>query len=461
VSILWTPKRPAETGECGQFFSLRRRQRLILSSKQHDSRVLFVNRQRMQSLVNETLTMVNGSGVNGASETVSSSSSSSSSSPPWTMTIPHPFPVSTLTDTQEKILSLLPILPSLLSILGSLTIVHMVVTSKRKTTPYKRLLLGMSLCDIVSSLSIPFWAFLLPQESISHSRVWAMGNATSCTALGFFSQFAFSGILYNGMLSYYYLLTVRFAYQDRQMERRVEPLMHILSIGFPTITALIGAIVGVYSDSEIGLQCWVDNYPKGCGDHVGVPCLSPLIGWIFGGWIMVFMIVSMVVNNVTIYLFVRRTIYRSRQQQRELSSFGASTTPSSTLSQSGSIMMDSQTRRVQAVATQAFLYVGSFVLTYAWQLILRIVEGSFGDASWESSLFPILVLNGIFMPLQGVFNLLVCARPNYLRARKDYPQESPFWCFRRALHGDAIRPNKSKSKSSSDGASSLSPRPSS
>jgi hypothetical protein len=118
--------------------------------------------------------------------------------------------------------------------------------------------------------------------------------------------------------------------------------------------------------------------------------------------------------------------------------------------------MDSQTRRVQAVATQAFLYVGSFVLTYAWQLILRIVEGSFGNASWESSLFPILVLNGIFMPLQGVFNLLVCARPNYLRARRDYPNESNFWCFRRALYGDAIPPNKSKS--SKDGASSLSPR---
>jgi hypothetical protein len=93
---------------------------------------------------------------------------------------------------------------------------------------------------------------------------------------------------------------------------------------------LIGAIVGVYSDSEIGLQCWVDNYPKGCGDHVGVPCLSPLIGCIFGGWIMVFMIVSMVVNNVTIYLFVRRTIYRSRQQQRELSSFGATTSTTTT-----------------------------------------------------------------------------------------------------------------------------------
>jgi hypothetical protein len=322
-------------------------------------------------------------------------------------------------------------------------IIHMVLTSKRKSTPYKRLLMGMSICDVISSLSIPLWAFLLPKDSSSQSsRVWAVGNDTSCTAMGFFSQFSFSGILYNGMLSYYYLLTVRFAYQDRQMARCGEPFMHVLSIGFPTVTALIGAILGVYSDGEIGLQCWVDNYPKGCGDYVGVPCLSPLIGWIFGGWIMFFMIFSIVINNVTIYRFVRQTIYHGRRQ----SSFAAGQG------------LDSQTRRVQAVATQAFLYVGSFVLTYAWQMILRIIEGSFGDGSWESSLFPLLVLNAIFMPLQGVFNILVYARPNYLRARKDYPNESRVWCFRRALHGDAIQPTKRKKNN--DRMASLSPPPS-
>jgi hypothetical protein len=227
------------------------------------------------------------------------------------------------------------------------------------------------------------------------------------------------------------------------MARCAKPFMHVLSIGFPTITALIGAILGVYSDGEIGLQCWVDNYPKGCGDHVGVPCLSLLIGWIFGGWIMFFMIFSIVINNVTIYRFVRQTIYHGRRQ----SSFAAGQG------------LDSQTRRVQAVAThQAFLYMGSFVMTYAWQMILRIIEGSFGDASWESSLFPLLVLNAIFMPPQGVFNLLVYARPNYLRARKDNPNEARVWCFGRALHGDVIQPTKKKKKN--DRMASLSPPPS-
>jgi hypothetical protein len=334
-------------------------------------------------------------------------------------------PVSTLTDTQEKILSLLPILPSLLSVFGSLTIVHMVLTSKRRSTPYKRLLLGMSVCDVVFSLSVPLWAFLLPNDT-SH-RVWAVGSDASCTVMGFFSQFSFSGILYNGMLSHYYLLTVRFAFRDVRIGRCAEPSMHILSIGFPAITAIIGAILGVYSDGEIGLQCWVDDYPRGCGvleGESGVPCTSVLIAWIFGGWLMVFIILSMMINNVLIYRFVRQTIYRGRQRSSFVAGQG----------------MDSQTRRVQAVATQGFLYVGSFVLTYTWQFILRIVEGSFGDASWESALFPIMVLNAIFMPSQGFFNLLIYVRPNYMRARKEFPEETKLWCFHRALHGNVIEP---------------------
>jgi hypothetical protein len=338
-----------------------------------------------------------------------------------------PIPVSTLTDQQERILSLLPIVPSILSVFGSLTIIHMVLTSKRRSTPYKRLLLGMSICDTILSLTFPLYAFLVPQQS-SH-RIWAVGNDASCNAMGFFSQFTFAGILYNGMLSYYYLLTVRYGYKDPQMSKCAEPLMHIVSIAYPVITGLIGVIFGFYSELELGIQCWVNDYPRNCGDldgQSGVPCLSPTIGWIFGGTVVFFVIISIVVNNVIIYRFVRQTIYRGRRK----STFRA-----------GQDKDDSQTRRVQAVATQGFLYVGCFLLSYSWPILIRILEGAVAaDASWESTLYPVLVCSGIFMPLQGFCNLLVYVRPNYMRARREHPDETRWWCFRRALHGTAIEP---------------------
>jgi hypothetical protein len=338
-----------------------------------------------------------------------------------------PIPVSTVTDQQERILSLLPIIPSILSVFGSLTIIHMVLTSKRRSTPYKRLLLGMSICDTILSLTFPLYAFLVPHQS-SH-RIWAVGNDASCNVMGFFSQFTFAGILYNGMLSYYYLLTVRYGYKDPQMSKCAEPVMHIVSIAYPVITGLIGVIFGFYSELELGIQCWVNDYPRNCGSldgQSGEPCLSPTIGWIFGGAVVFFVIISIVVNNVIIYRFVRQTIYRGRRK----STFRA-----------GQDKDDSQTRRVQAVATQGFLYVGCFLLSYSWPILIRILEGAVAaDASWESTLYPVLVCSGIFMPLQGFCNLLVYARPNYMRTRREHPNETRWWCFRRALHGTAIEP---------------------
>lgn len=58
---------------------------------------------------------------------------------------------------------------------------------------------------------------------------------------------------------------------------------------------------------------------------------------------------------------------------------------------------------------------------------------------YEDELFPFLLLQSAFLPLQGVFNLLIFCRPKYLRARQDYPLETRFWCFRRAMYGWRIK----------------------
>ena len=440
-----------------------------------------------------------------------------------------PSMISPLTGTQEKMLSLLPIIPSTLSIFGSLTIVSMVITSKRRRsssrrrsnsngnstlTPYKRLLLGMSICDAIMSISLPFWAFLLPNKNDENdirydlrssnsggggNRIWAYGNQSTCNIIGFFNQFAFSSVLYNGMLSYYYLLAVRFGIKDKSTTMKyVEPIMHLFSVGFPLLTATLGTIKGYYSDVEIGLTCWVDDYPRNCGYGVGQSgekCLSPMIGWIFGGSIMFFVLLSIAINNLVIYLFVRRTIYRGRrrnntsstlyfqrqqQQQHAASGLEVPSTPakhSSTMDKSPDVGEDNNTvtsfatakdqqsnkrrrnrsqqtafnnddpqlRRIQAVATQGFLYVAAFLLSYVIAVTLRIFEGLGGTASDEGRLYPLLVLQAIFMPMQGFFNLLVYVRPNYLRVRRDFKDETRLWSFRRALHGSDIEPQQTAS----------------
>lgn len=167
-----------------------------------------------------------------------------------------------LSDAQDKLLALLPIPSSTLSIIGSTIIIFIILESpnnrgddgRRKWTPYSRLLLGMSICDIFSSISIALAGFLRPQGSI---RAWAFGNDATCTATGFLIQFSWSGMIYYNMLSLYFLLSTRFGMKNTTIARRIEPIMHIISTGYPFITGVVGVLLDMYSETSVSFGCWV------------------------------------------------------------------------------------------------------------------------------------------------------------------------------------------------------------
>ena len=86
--------------------------------------------------------------------------------------------VSSLSSTQAKIISILPIPAALLSIFGSFSIIIMVCRNSRrrchssstsnnnkKWTPYTRLLLGLSCCDIILSITLTLSSYLLPKDT--------------------------------------------------------------------------------------------------------------------------------------------------------------------------------------------------------------------------------------------------------------------------------------------------------
>jgi hypothetical protein len=321
--------------------------------------------------------------------------------------------ISTLSDTQERLLSSLSLLSGSLSVLGSSMIVYLVIQNSRKT-PYKRILLGLSLCDIVASITYAIQAFLLPADT--SQRIWARGTDATCSFTGFLTQLAFSAIWYNGMLSYYYLLTVRFGVKTATMASRFEPWIHLLCVGYNLGTAIVGYAMGFYSEMELGQGCWIAEYPEGC--EVTGDCTGATIGWIFGGLPTVYMFLSIIINNLLIYCFVRRTTRRtSRKSLRG---------------------RNHQQNRIQAVATQALLYVGTFLLAYSWAFAVKVAESLGFQAQDEARIFPVLVLQAIFLPMHGFFNLIVYSRPNYLRCRQIFPRESRLWVLRRAWFGRPI-----------------------
>jgi hypothetical protein len=128
--------------------------------------------------------------------------------------------ISSLSDRQEMILSIIPFFSCLLSTAGSAQIMYMVLSNPKKT-PYRRILLGLSCCDVFNSLTFLLKAFLVP--AATSYRVWAMGNDATCTFLGWTAQVGISTMMYNGLLSVYFLLTVRYGVTSSRIASQYEP----------------------------------------------------------------------------------------------------------------------------------------------------------------------------------------------------------------------------------------------
>ena len=84
-------------------------------------------------------------------------------------------------------LCILPMLSGFLSLLGSGWIIVEVVTTKVKLhTVYNRLLLGMSIVDVLASIAYMFSTIPIPADTVDVD--WAFGTIRTCTVQGFFVQ---------------------------------------------------------------------------------------------------------------------------------------------------------------------------------------------------------------------------------------------------------------------------------
>ena len=326
---------------------------------------------------------------------------------------------SSLSEAQDKTLSLIPGFSGLLSAWGSASIIYMFYkTSAAKRNCYKRIMLGLSCSDFLSSLTLSLQAFLLPSET--SNRIWASGTATTCHAMGFFQQLAFSAIWYNGMLSFMFLLTIKYSVGEQDLVRKFEPWMHVLSIGFPLISATIGAALGMYAELVVGHFCWFT------GDN------TTIYAFIVSGGPGFFFLLAIPINNMLVYRHVRHTIHNDLNSSEDgqlcqTSSEGSNKSGESAFSneqireelrekQKQRSMEDRQKERIQAVAFQSFLYVASFMITHLPTMIIRVTSAVAKlHPSDEEKFFPLLLVQAILLPLQGLFNYIIYCRPSYLR----------------------------------------------
>jgi hypothetical protein len=117
-----------------------------------------------------------------------------------------------------------------------------------------------------------------------------------------------------------------------------------------------------------------------------------------------------------------------------------------------SVEKDHQVRRLWLVSIQALLFVASYLFTAGWLGLLRIIESMAETPEEElemvSKIYPLMILNAFFAPLQGLFNMMVFLRPKYLKWRHEYPEESRCWVTKRAIFGEGVQPTKRRSAAS-------------
>ena len=129
------------------------------------------------------------------------------------------------------------------------------------TTPYDRIMLGLSIYDVIASVSYVLTPFMGVGVSDS-ARIWSIGTPATCTMMGVLQQISFGAVWYNCMLSYYYLATIRFGVKRHVFAQLAEKWIHVGTTFYFWATAIFGAGIGFYSEVSTGMGCWVNDYPK-------------------------------------------------------------------------------------------------------------------------------------------------------------------------------------------------------
>jgi len=364
---------------------------------------------------------------------------------------------------QEIVLIVLQVGTAVLSLIGSSTIVFKITRTlfrKKWTTPYDRIMLALSTCDIVASCVYMLSPFLLPAET--SLRPWTFGTASTCQFMGMLTQLAcLWAIWYNCILSFYYLLTVRFQVKRETFRRKYELWFHLSGMIFFPITALVGYFGSWYYEHNLISLCIDLEVPTGC-DEFGENCTGDadqIVGPVFAALPGSITFFSLLINNTVIYLYVRRsfskTLKKPPQSERhettlssssitDLENFnddknnttnedkeGNGTSRSSRTKLSRQLL---QRKLIEETATQGFLYVFFFLLTLTPLIVLVVLGGFYGtDESDKAKLYPLLVLNSLLAPLQGFFNVFIYVRPTYTRFRAMNPNESMFVVLKQAL----------------------------
>ena len=252
--------------------------------------------------------------------------------------------------------------------------------------------------------SIGFFCTTWPVPKGTPGIYGAVGNQGTCSAQGFISQFSLSTVMYNASLSLYYVFVIVKKMKDDRI-RRVEPFFHATAIGLGLTTAISGVALKLFN--PVGWNCWLSSAPMGCTQSYASPdgttnCIrgdnSSLYRWGFYYAPLWFAIACETYLMYQVYTYVKVQEQKIERYTRD-----------------SSVARMVRTKRT---SRQALAYVGASYATWFFPTVFQII------VVVHKPLYPLLLITAMFIPIQGMLNLVVFIRPTYVRYRGDHPEGS-------------------------------------
>lgn len=306
----------------------------------------------------------------------------------------------------------------------------MILNSKNKLkNAYRRIIFGMCLYDIFSSLPIALRPFKVIPDDATIDALLAFGNQTSCNILSFIQIIGVVGTpMYSVSLNIYYLYLIKYNMRERTFRRKIEPYVH----GIPAVWTLSGAIFALasqmYNPGSSG-GCFVASKPVGCKKNDDIECENgehaSQFFLIFAAVPISICFVVIVCTLLNIYWTIRKqeilmNKYRIRRVSFHLSTKVNESVNSSICDNSILQRIKQKPKRKKSKGRHflrlASLYVLGFIITYLFSYIVQ-----FMSIAGKTPAYWILLVDRLLQPCQGICNIFIYTSPQVKDTRKNNP----------------------------------------
>ena len=322
------------------------------------------------------------------------------------------------------------IISASISIIASALVIYIILRSMKglRKSVYHRIMFGMNAADILQSTAIAFTTLPMPKDMIYSFKGVVIGNHASCQVQGFSVVFAcFMGMMYNAVLSIYYLCSINYNMMDQQFRKCLEPCLHVTAIfgGF-VVAVSLGLADRYHPSPSTKAWCGVSRYPYWCEVSADDCDVEPIIAKLF--WILTGGIagVCSIVFVGTMILIVHKVRRLQRIRTQELQKYRSEIY--------AQIASDNLLQTTKTVMKQAMAYTVVNLLGIVSIIIVpTIMQRSF-DISKPTLVLQIIYL--AFRPLQGFFNAIIFITLKVHSFRRMDPTINIHVALKRLLKGE-------------------------